>query len=126
MITAFRRWAFGPVDTAPMAAVRIACGLITIGWVLSFLPDVPAFLADDGLTSRSAQFNYAWWHADWLIDLLTPYGTLGLLLCAAVALVLGWGWLWSVRDRVSGTTALWLALAAVTRVVVNGKVLSPP
>jgi hypothetical protein len=90
VITAFRRWAFGPVDTAPMAAVRIACGLITIGWVLSFLPDVPAFLADDGLTSRSAQFNYAWWHADWLIDLLTPYGTLGVLLFAAVAHVLGW------------------------------------
>jgi hypothetical protein len=42
-----------------------------------------------------------------------------------VGLVVGWAWLWSVRDKVSGATALWLALAAVTGFVVTGKVLSP-
>ena len=52
MSTAFRRWAFGPVDTAPMAALRIACGLLTLGWAVSFLPDVPAFLDKDGLTTH--------------------------------------------------------------------------
>ena len=50
-MNAFRRWAFEPVDTAPMAALRIACGLLVIGWTLSLLPDTQAFLADDGLTS---------------------------------------------------------------------------
>jgi hypothetical protein len=42
-----------------------------------------------------------------------------------VALGLAWWRLWQVRDRVSGPTAVWLVLAAVTGFVVVGKVLSP-
>lgn len=89
MITAFRRWAFDPVDTAPMAALRIACGLLTVGWVLSFVPDVEAFLADDGLTAHGIQGTRGWWSLDGLLDLLSPYGVLGVLLVSAVALLLG-------------------------------------
>jgi hypothetical protein len=89
VITAFRRWAFDPVDTAPMAALRIACGLLTVGWVLSFVPDVEAFLADDGLTAHGIQGTRGWWSLDGLLDLLSPYGVLGVLLVSAVALLLG-------------------------------------
>jgi hypothetical protein len=90
VIAAFRRWAFDPVDTAPMAAVRIACGLITIGWVVSFLPDVNAFLADDGLTAHGVGGTRGWWTLDGLLDVLTPYGALGVLAAAGIALTLGW------------------------------------
>ena len=90
MKSPFRRWAFDPVDTAPMAALRIACGLLTVGYCLSMLPDVNAFLSDDGLTKHAIGGSPGWWHMDWLIDFLTPYGTVGVLILAAIALALGW------------------------------------
>ncbi len=40
-------------------------------------------------------------------------------------LVAAWWRLWVLRDRVRGTTVLWVALAAVTGFVVVGKVFSP-
>lgn len=86
MITAFRRWAFDPVDTAPMAALRIACGLLSLGWAVSLLPDIHAFLADDGLTARGVGGTRGWWS----VDLVSPYGAVGLLALAAVALAVGW------------------------------------
>jgi hypothetical protein len=84
--TAFRRWAFGPVDTAPMAALRIACGLLSLGWVLSLLPDVAAFLGDDGLTAHAVTGTRGWW----TVALVSPYGALAVLGLAAIALTAGW------------------------------------
>lgn len=55
-----------------------------------------------------------------LLDVST---LLTVLLVAALGAA--WWWLWLLRDRVTGPTALWLALAAVTGFVVTGKVLSP-
>jgi hypothetical protein len=86
VITAFRRWAFDPVDTAPMAALRIACGLLVLGWTVSLLPDVQAFLADDGLTARAVTGSRGWW----TLDLVSPYAAVALLALAAAALALGW------------------------------------
>ncbi|HUR52163.1 MAG TPA: HTTM domain-containing protein [Mycobacteriales bacterium] len=85
-MSAFRRWAFGPVDTAPMAALRIACGLLVVGWCLSLVPDVSTFLADDGVTSGPVDGTRGWW----AINTGMPWLTLGVLLAAAVALALGW------------------------------------
>lgn len=82
----WRRWAFDPVDTAPMAALRIAAGLLTIGWTLSLLPDAQAFLSQDGLTSSASSGSTGFW----TVPLGPPYAALTLLLAAAVALVLGW------------------------------------
>jgi hypothetical protein len=90
VISAFRRWAFDPVDTAPMAALRVACGLLVAGWAVSMLPDVSTFLADDGLTAHGVDGTRGWWTLDGLLDVLTPYGAVGLLLAAGVALALGW------------------------------------
>lgn len=82
----FRRWAFAPMDTAPMAALRIACGLLVLGWTVSLLPDVHAFLDTDGLTQTAVDGTRGWW----TVDLVSPYAAVGLLLVAAVALLVGW------------------------------------
>lgn len=84
-MNAVRRWLFDPVDTAPMAALRIACGLLTIGWALSLLPDVDAFLSDEGLTSGPIEGSRGFW----TLPLVNPYAAVGLLLLAAVGLTLG-------------------------------------
>jgi len=86
VITAFRKWAFDPVDTAPMAALRVACGLLVLGWTISFLPDVSAFLSDDGLTSGPSGGSRGWW----TIWFGSPWLFLAPLALAAVALVVGW------------------------------------
>lgn len=86
MTAAFRRWAFGPVDTAPMAALRIACGLLVLGWTVSLLPDAHAFLDDDGLTRSAVHGTRGWW----AVDLVSPYAALALLALAALALTVGW------------------------------------
>jgi hypothetical protein len=85
-VNALRRWAFDPVDTAPMAALRIACGLLTVGWTLSLLPDAQAFLSDRGLTAGPVSGTAGWW----TVDVGSPYGACALLLAAAVALTVGW------------------------------------
>ncbi len=85
-VVAFRRWAFGPIDTAPMAALRIACGLLVLGWTVSLLPDVSTFLADDGLTAHAVDGTRGWWTA----DLVSPYLAVGLLALSALALLVGW------------------------------------
>jgi hypothetical protein len=102
---AFRRWAFAPVDTAPMAALRIACGLLVLGWTVSLLPDVQAFLADDGLTSGAVPGSRGWW----TVDLLDPHLAVALLLAAAVALTLGW------RTRVASVLVAFLLVAIQRR-----------
>lgn len=48
-----------------------------------------------------------------------------LTLAYVAGLGLAWWRLWQVRDRVTGPTALWVALAAVTGFLVVGKVMSP-
>ena len=105
MIRAWNRWAFDPVDTAPMAALRIAVGLLTIGWALSLLPDAQAFLGSDGV-QRSLP------HVDsgaWVVPLGPPYAVLAVLLVAAVALALGW------RTRVASVVVAVLLLAIQRR-----------
>lgn len=81
-----RSWAFDPVDTAPMAALRIACGLLVLGWTASYLPDARTFLSDGGVTPGAVSGSAGWW----AVDSLPTYTTLGVLAAAAIALVLGW------------------------------------
>lgn len=86
MIAAWRRWVFAPVDTAPMAALRIACGLLVLGWTLSLLPDAQAFLSDDGLTSGAVGGTRGWW----TVPVVSAYGACALLALSALALAVGW------------------------------------
>lgn len=86
----FQRWAFGPVDTAPMAALRIACGVLVLGWCVSLLPDVGTFLHDSGVTRHSVDGSPGT-HGWWTLDAVAEFpGTIVLLILAAVALTVGW------------------------------------
>jgi hypothetical protein len=86
MIDAWRRWAFDPVDTAPMAVLRMACGLLVLGWTISFLPDAQTFLAGDGTTPDPVDGTSGWW----TVPLVAPYAVLAVLAAASVALLVGW------------------------------------
>ena len=81
-----RRWLFDPVDTSPMAALRIACGLLVLGWTLSLLPDVGTFLSSDGLTLGPVGGTRGWWAP----DLGHPWVQVSVLLLAALSLTVGW------------------------------------
>ena len=105
MITRWRCWAFAPVDTAPMAALRIACGLLTLGWTVSLLPDAQAFLSDDGLSARAVGGTAGWW----TLPVDSPYGTCLLLGLAAVALIVGW------RTRVASVVVAFLLVVLQRR-----------
>jgi hypothetical protein len=80
------RWVFAPMDTAPMAALRIAVGLLTIGWTLSLLPDARTFLSTSGVQHDLPHYD----SGAWTVQLGSPYLVLTVLLAAAVALVVGW------------------------------------
>ncbi len=105
MISGLRRWAFDPVDTAPMAALRVACGLLVLGWTVSLLPDAQAFLGNDGLTTGPVSGTPGFWTA----DLVSPYAVLALLAASSVALVLGW------RTRVASVLVVALLIAVQRR-----------
>lgn len=98
-------WAFDPVDCAPMAALRIAVGLLSLGWALSLLPDVDAFLTEDGLQPEPPAVS----GGAWVVDLVSPYAVLAVLALASVALALGW------RTRVMAVVVAVLLLAVQRR-----------
>lgn len=103
--TAWSHWAFDPVDTAPMAALRIAVGLLTVGWTLSLLPDAQTFLGTSGVQRGLPHYD----SGAWVVQLGPPYVVLTALLAAAVALALGW------RTRVASVVVAVLLLAIQRR-----------
>ncbi|MDT7547217.1 MAG: hypothetical protein QOE99_3327, partial [Actinomycetota bacterium] len=102
--TGWSHWAFDPIDTAPMAALRIAVGLLTIGWTLSLLPDAQTFLGSGGVQHGLPHYD----SGAWAVQIGPPYLILAVLLAAAVALTLGW------RTRVV-SVLIWLLLVAIQR-----------
>jgi hypothetical protein len=103
VIGAWRRWAFDPVDTAPMAALRVACGILVLGWVASLLPDAQAFLGTDGVAP--AVSNGAGW---WTLP-VNPYADCAVLALAALAMTLGW------RSRTSSAVVAFLMIVLQRR-----------
>jgi hypothetical protein len=103
--SAWSRWAFQPIDTAPMAALRIAVGVLTVGWTLSLLPDANAFLSPSGLQHALPHYD----SGAWAVALGPPYIVLAVLLLAGVALALGW------RTRVVSVVVAVLLLAVQRR-----------
>jgi hypothetical protein len=88
-----------------MAALRVAVGLLTIGWTLSLLPDAETFLGSDGVQPSLPTVR----DGAWVIGLGPPYIALGVLLLAAVALTLGW------RTRLASVVVTVLLLAIQRR-----------
>jgi hypothetical protein len=99
------RWAFDPIDTASMAALRIAVGLLTVGWTLSLLPDAQTFLGRSGVQRDLPHYD----SGAWTVQLGPPYLVLAVLLAAAVALTLGW------RTRIASVVVAVLLLAIQRR-----------
>ena len=99
------RWAFDPIDPAPMAALRIAVGLLTIGWTLSLLPDAETFLGGSGVQRGLPHYD----SGAWVVQLGPPYLVLTVLLAAGVALAVGW------RTRVASVVVAVLLLAVQRR-----------
>jgi hypothetical protein len=104
MIAAWRRCAFEPVDTAPMAALRVACGILVLGWVASLLPDARTFLGADGVTPAAVRQGAGWWTLP-----VSPYADCALLALAAVAMTLGW------RSRISSAVVAFLMIVVQRR-----------
>jgi hypothetical protein len=102
--TGWSHWAFDPIDTAPMAALRIAVGLLTVGWTLSLLPDAQTFLGSGGVQHGLPHYD----SGAWAVQIGPPYLILAVLLAAAVALTLGW------RTRIV-SVLIWLLLVAIQR-----------
>jgi hypothetical protein len=102
---AWSRWAFDPIDTAPMAALRIAVGLLTVGWTLSLLPDAETFLGGSGVQRDLPGYD----GGAWVVQLGPPYLALTVLLAAGMALVLGW------RTRITSVVVAVLLLAIQRR-----------
>lgn len=98
-------WAFAPIDTAPMAALRIAVGLLTVGWTLALLPDAETFLGGSGVQRGLPHYD----SGAWVVQVGPPYLVLSVLLAAAVALALGW------RTRVASVVVAVLLLAVQRR-----------
>jgi hypothetical protein len=103
--TGWSRWAFDPIDTAPMAALRIAVGLLTVGWTLSLLPDARTFLATSGVQHDLPHYD----SGAWTVQLGPPFIVLAVLLAAAVALTLGW------RTKIASVVVAVLLLAVQRR-----------
>jgi hypothetical protein len=88
-----------------MAALRIACGLLALGWTVSLLPDASTFLGDDGLTSKAVSGSAGWW----AVGHFPPYAVLAVLGLSAIALALGW------RTRVMSVVVAVLLLVVQRR-----------
>jgi hypothetical protein len=88
-----------------MAALRIACGLLVLGWTLSLLPDASAFLSHDGLTSAPVAGSSGWW----TVDIGNPWPWVGGLLVAGAAMAVGW------HTRIASWIVVFLLIALQRR-----------
>jgi hypothetical protein len=87
-----------------MAALRVACGILVLGWTASLLPDAQAFLDVDGIASAAAPNGPGWWTLP-----VNPYGYCALLALAALAMTLGW------RSRTSSAVVALLMIVVQRR-----------
>jgi hypothetical protein len=87
---AWRTFWFRPEPLYALGLIRIAFGIMVVGWAFSFLPDLDDFFTSDGVIVRPTTDPFEWGvfqHAG--DDRAVLMGWLVLLL-AAVALTVGW------------------------------------
>lgn len=82
---------FRPQATSTLALVRIAGGLLALGWGLSLLPDLFAFFSDDGLLPAQPenQGDGVWGLLGMFESDAAVVGLAALLIVASIALTVG-------------------------------------
>ena len=81
MIAAWERFWFRPQPTSTLALVRIAFGVVVLGWTLALLPGLFAWFGGDGILPRQPGGIDGWWGP------LGPAAPDGVLVAAAIALL---------------------------------------
>ncbi len=94
------------IESVLATPAMVGWSMDPFGWVIGYAPSKSYEILGPG------------------VDLLLMMSTL-LSLAYVAVLAVAWWRLWTVRDRVTRETALWLTLASVTGFIVVGKVLSP-
>ena len=86
----WQRFWFEPQETSTLALFRIAFGLLTCGWTLSFLPNLFAFFAPDGIEpGRPKSYPGEWGMLTAPASPALIITVFGVLLLATLALTLG-------------------------------------
>jgi hypothetical protein len=87
---AWRAFWFQPESTYTLGLVRIAFGLLTIGWTLALLPSLFEFFGSAGVTTHGDVGSHRWSVFEiWTSDNVLLIGWV-ILLLAAIALTIGW------------------------------------
>jgi hypothetical protein len=95
LVAAWERFWFEPRATSTLALVRIAFGIVVIGWTAALLPALSAMFGPDGLLDRQPSTTYAGGH--WVWGLLGAFPTqtavialLVMLMVSSVCLTVGY------------------------------------
>ncbi len=89
-VAAWRTFWFQLQPAHTLGLVRMAFGMLAIGWTISLLTNLDAFFGPDGILPRQPEGNFQWGvFAFWTDDRALLVGWL-VLLIASVALTIGW------------------------------------
>jgi hypothetical protein len=81
---------FQPRPAYPLGLVRMAFGVVAIGWTVALLPDLHALFGPHGVVPQQPEIAYLWGvFAIWTSDQALLIGWI-LLLVFSVALMVGW------------------------------------
>jgi len=91
--SAVERWRafwFTPESASPLGLVRIAFGVVMVGWTLSLLPDLSDLVGEGSVVPTSPTVGYEWSLFDFDDGSGMRLGLWAVLLVASVALAVGW------------------------------------
>jgi hypothetical protein len=89
LVEAWGRFWFEPQETSTLALVRIAYGVVILGWTLSLAGDLFTFFAPGGIRSSPTEAPGAWSLLWWLDSDLAVALVYAALLLAAISLTVG-------------------------------------
>jgi vitamin K-dependent gamma-carboxylase-like protein len=89
-VTTWRTFWFRPQPAYTLGLIRMAFGVVAIGWAASLLPDLYALFGRHGVEPQQPESAYQWSvFAIWTSDHMLLIGWI-LLLVSSVALTIGW------------------------------------
>lgn len=108
-LDAWDRFFFEEVPSVNAAVLRIAYGLVLIGWAVSIAPDALAFFSDTGVLPEHPDRSFRWSVLDVFPSDATIVVMTGLLVVAGICLVLG------VVPRIAAAVALVVLISFLHR-----------